>query len=49
MTWSAEPVGALAPSLVHEGKSSLAPEVFLGELRDHLQDAPVGWDPFRSS
>lgn len=43
--WRADAVGDLTPTLSHEGTSSLAPEVFLDALRDHLRTAEVAWDP----
>jgi hypothetical protein len=43
--WHAEAVGALAPTLRHDDESSLAPDVFLDAVRDHLQHAPPAWDP----
>lgn len=45
VAWRAEAVGDLAPTLGHEGRSSLSPDAFLGELRDHLRHAPIAWDP----
>ena len=43
--WHAEAVGALTPKLTHEGESSLTPEQFLAEVRDHLVKSPPAFDP----
>jgi hypothetical protein len=46
--WRADAPGALAPTLAHDGRSSLSSATFLGELRDHLASAPPAWDPYAS-
>ena len=43
--WRADAAGALAPTLSHEGESSLTPATFLTALRDHLRTAEPAWDP----
>lgn len=43
--WRADAVGALTPTLSHEGESSLAPSTFVEHVRHHLQTAPPAWDP----
>ncbi len=45
-TWTADPPGALAPALEHDGDSSLEPATVAAALRRHLQLAPVAWDPY---
>jgi hypothetical protein len=44
--WHADAPGSLAPTLAHDGASSLPADAFLGELRDHLGAAPAAWDPY---
>ena len=46
--WRADAASTLAPTLGHDRMSSLSPDTFLGELRDHLAGAPVAWDPYAS-
>ena len=46
--WRADAASTLAPNLTHAERSSLSPDTFLGELRDHLARAPVAWDPYAS-
>ncbi len=46
--WRADAASALAPNLTHAERSSLSPDTFLRELRDHLTRAPVAWDPYAS-
>lgn len=43
--WRADAVGALTPTLSHEGESSLDRTVFVERVRDHLATAPPAWDP----
>ena len=43
--WRADGVGALTPTLSHEGESSLDPSVFVVRVRDHIRTAPPAWDP----
>jgi len=46
--WSATPVSGLLPHLrLGDGQeSSLAPELFVARLADHLRTAPPAWDPY---
>lgn len=43
--WRADAVGALTPTLSHDGASSLDATVFVERVRDHLATAPPAWDP----
>jgi hypothetical protein len=43
--WRADAVSDLAPTLSHEGESSIDPDAFLDHVREHLRTAPPAWDP----
>ena len=43
--WRADAVGALTPTLSHEGESSLTADAFLERAVQHLGSAPPAWDP----
>lgn len=43
--WRSDAVGALTPTLSHEGDSSLTADAFLERTIDHLRTAPPAWDP----
>ncbi len=45
VSWKADAVGALTPTLSHEGESSLSAERFVDRALDHLRTAPPAWDP----
>jgi len=46
--WRHESVTEVAPRLYLDGtdRSALAPERFVDEVRHHLAEAPVAWDPY---
>jgi hypothetical protein len=43
--WRADAVGALTPTLSHDGESSLDPDTFVDRAREYLATSPPAWDP----
>ena len=43
--WRADAVGALTPTLSHEGETALEADDFVDRVRRHLETAPPAWDP----
>lgn len=43
--WRADAVGALTPTLSHDGESSLTADAFVDRAREYLRTAPAAWDP----